>query len=100
MHGIHLWIMVHPTKLKKDENGEYPVATPYDCAGSAHWFNKADMILSLWRDKKDPEAPLQVHSQKVRFKENGDLGMAELWYDRITGRLRSDKHAEERPNWA
>ena len=93
MYGIHIHVIVHPTKLQKQTDGSYPIATPYDLHGSAHWFNKADMILSVWRDKKNPNAPLQVHSQKVRFKENGELGFCELYWDRTTGRL------TEKPNY-
>lgn len=86
-YNLHIWILVHPTKLQKNTDGSYPVASPYDAAGSAHWFNKADMILSIWRNKTNPDAPVEIHTQKVRFRENGSLGVAKLYYDRVTGRL-------------
>jgi twinkle protein len=35
-NGVHVWVVAHPTKLIKGANGKYPVATPYDIAGSAH----------------------------------------------------------------
>lgn len=85
--GAHIWIVAHPTKLQRDpKTGEYPVARPWDISGSAHWFNMADAVLSVWRDKKNPGDPVQVHVQKVRFDEVGELGMAELHYRRSTGR--------------
>lgn len=87
IYDLHIWVLVHPTKLQKKADGTYPVATPYDCMGSSHWFNKADMILSIWRDKTNPAAATEIHVQKVRFRENGMLGIAELHYDLLTGRL-------------
>jgi twinkle protein len=85
-HEVHVWIVAHPTKLVKDRDGSYPVPTLYDVSGSAHWRNKADMGLVVWRDPADPAAPTQVHVQKVRFRECGEVGMVNLYYDRATGR--------------
>lgn len=85
-HDIHIWVVAHPTKLIKDKNGNYPVPTPYDVSGSAHWRNKADNCLAVWRDLQNPNSPVQVHIQKIRFRENGKVGMVELNYDFITGR--------------
>lgn len=84
INGLHTWIVVHPVKLQK-ENGRYPVATLYDCAGSASWFNKCDMGISIWRDKTDDSAPVEIHIQKVRFRWCGELGMVPLKYDKVTG---------------
>lgn len=83
---IHIWLVAHPTKLMKDKNNEYPVPTPYDVSGSAHWHNKADNCLSVWRDKLKPELPTEVHIQKIRFKKNGKIGKCLLRYATDTGR--------------
>jgi twinkle protein len=32
-YGVHVWVVAHPAKLRKEENGKYPVPTPYDVAG-------------------------------------------------------------------
>ena len=72
--------------MVKDKDGKYPVPQPYDVSGSAHWRNKADMGLVVWRDPSDPDAPTQVHIQKVRFRECGEVGLVNLYYDRATGR--------------
>lgn len=84
-HQVHVWLIAHPTKLKK-ENGKYPVPTLYDISGSAHWINKADFGLTVWRDVLAEGSPTQIHIQKVRFKSNGKPGAVELSYDRMTGR--------------
>lgn len=89
-HGAHVWIVVHPKKLERKQDGTYPVARPWDISGSAHWFNMADNILSVWRDKTNSAEPVQVHVQKIRFSDVGELGMAELRYDRDNGRTYHD----------
>ncbi len=83
---VHVWIVAHPMKLQKDKNGDYPVPTPYDISGSAHWRNKADNCIAVWRDVGDTSKPTQIHVQKVRFKNIGEPGIAELKYDKVTGR--------------
>lgn len=98
---LHLWLVVHPTKLQKDRNtGTYPVPTLYDAHGSAHFRNKADMGVVVWRDLQDDSKPTEIHVQKVRFKECGSVGIAELYYDRVTGRFSEDVRVH-RPagNW-
>ncbi len=84
-NGIHIVIVAHPMKLQKDKNGQYPVPTPYDIAGSAHFRNKADNCLTIWRS----DDLTQVIVQKVRFDETGKLGTAEFRYDVPTKRFLS-----------
>jgi hypothetical protein len=87
-HQVHTWLVAHPTKLVKGNDGQYPVPTAYDIAGSAHWRNKADNIVSVWRDVTASDHRVQVHVQKIRFREVGHLGMVELVFDPLTGRFR------------
>lgn len=89
--GAHLWIVAHPTKLAREKDGTRPVPTPYDISGAAHWFNKADACITVWRDVSavygDPEfGKVHVYVQKIRFKHLGKVGEVILNYDRITGR--------------
>jgi len=86
-HGVHAWIVAHPAKLYKDKDAtEYPVPTPYDIAGSAHWRNKADNAIAIYRRMQDGPQPVEVHVQKIRKKSVGQVGMIEMRYDRLTGR--------------
>lgn len=85
-HACHVWVVAHPTKLRKSDDGTYPVATPYDISGSAGWFNKADNCLSVWRNKADERQPVELHVQKIRFREIGQIGHVYFRYDRVTGR--------------
>lgn len=84
---VHVFIVAHPMKLQKDQKtGNYPVPTPYDISGSAHWRNKADNCIAIWRDVEADNGRVQVHVQKIRFKNLGKPGLVELKYDKITGR--------------
>lgn len=85
--GIHIWLVAHPTKLQKDNSGKYPVPTGYDVAGSAHFFNKADNIVVVHRDKSDPTAYSEVHVQKIRSRWLGQLGHTFLEWDKHSGRF-------------
>lgn len=86
-HGVHMWVVAHPMKLKKREDGTYPVPTPYDINGSANWRNKADNCLSIYRDvEAEDSRAVQVHVQKVKFRQTGKVGMAELSWNPANGR--------------
>jgi twinkle protein len=87
-HGVHVWVVIHPTKLyRSKENGEYPVPSLYDCAGSAHWRNKSDNGIVIWRQLNDSERKdfpeVEIHVEKIRFRQVGRRGIAKLYYDPI-----------------
>ena len=82
-HNCMAWIVAHPTKLRKNEDGTYPIPTAYDIAGSANFYNKADQIIVVHREKnrqKNPENIVQIVVQKVKHKGTGELGVYELKY--------------------
>jgi twinkle protein len=87
-HGIHLWVVAHPSKLYREKDGSYPVPTLYDISGSAHWRNKADNGICVWRDFQDEQAFVEVHVQKIRFRQIGRLGVSKLEYVKPTASYR------------
>jgi twinkle protein len=97
IHGVHVWVVAHPMKLIRKEDGSYPVPTPYDISGSAHWRNKADNCLTVWRNEQDAEQPSSIFIQKIRFREVGSLGMAELRFNKLNGRYEEDRPALWQP---
>lgn len=82
---VQVHLVAHPTKLRKAADGSMPVPTPYDISGSAAWFNKPDYNIAVDRDKEDPNRPVAIHIQKVRFPGSGELGIAEFNFDPGTG---------------
>lgn len=86
MHNVHLWLVAHPAKLYRDRDGKYPIPTPRDVSGSAHFWNKADNCITVHRDQVEGSQDVDVHVQKVRFKHIGRIGLSTLKFDRVTGR--------------
>ena len=97
-HGVHVWVIAHPTKLHKAEKGEYagqyPPPTPYDVSGSANWRNKADNCITIWRNVEANDNVVEVHVQKIRFREIGKPGMVKLIFDPTCGRFRQPEFEE------
>lgn len=88
-NGVHVWVVAHPAKLQKNMDDKYPVPRPYDISGSAHWYNRADNCLSIWRDMADEQKrnQVEIHVQKIRNKHVGTIGMTTLVWDYISGRF-------------
>ena len=82
MTDTHVFIVAHPKKLQKDNSGQYPPATMYDISGSAHFFNKTDNGISVYRDYTNNT--VRVYTQKVRFHWQGKIGYTDYNYDTFT----------------
>lgn len=65
LHGVTVWMVIHPTKIRAANPGEKePIPGLYDLAGSAHWRNKADAGLIVYRDYEAGKTT--VFSKKIR----------------------------------
>lgn len=88
-HGVDIVIVAHPAKPPMDTKNK-TVAMPdgYSISGSAHWFNKADLGLTVWLPTG--ATVTQVYVWKSRYAAWGKRGsQALLEFDPITGRFRS-----------
>ena len=89
LYNVHVIIVAHPTKMKKDKDGNYPVATLKDISGSANFENKTDNGVSVYRDIKSGK--VMIHIQKIRWQEFiGKLGMVEFEFDDDTSRYKEN----------
>lgn len=84
LNDVHVWIVAHPTKMRKNEDGTYPVPTLYDCSGSANFYNKADNGISIYR-RNGKNYETEVWIQKIRFKEVGKIGSVGLHFSSDCG---------------
>lgn len=92
-----MWIQVaHPTKLKKTKEGAFEVPTLYDIASSANFYNKCDGGISIHRNHQTKCT--EFHSQKVKDDHIGRLGMANLHWNPVNGRLGSPGKPDN-SNW-
>jgi len=81
-HGIHVWFVAHPQKMYPREDGTYAVPKGMNISGSAAWFAKADLGITVHRT----EDCVEIHCWKSRFKWTGQQGVACLTYELSNGR--------------
>lgn len=63
---VHIAVIAHPTKSVKDGDGNYKMPTLYDIAGSANWYNKADLGVIIHRENENDTL---VKVQKSRYHD-------------------------------
>lgn len=85
-YEMHGWLIVHPKMIFTPSDADGPVITPYALPGSAHWYNLAHNIISLYRRKSDRSSRVEIHVQKVKPHYIGSEGVCEQFFDRVTGR--------------
>jgi len=86
-NNIHIWVVAHPTKMQKNDQGSYNPPTPYDVAGGAHWRNKSDCSVTVHRPTFDRgDFRVDIHIQKIRFKHVGKVGKVTLEYNIDNGK--------------
>ena len=91
INRVLLFLVAHPKKMQKGQDGLYIIPSLYDISGSANFFNKADYGLTIYREYDQIEQSygnqIQLHVQKVKFKHLGKTGMAGLTYNYKNGRF-------------
>jgi twinkle protein len=97
-NNVMCFLVAHPTKMRKEQNGlKYEIPTLYDISGSANFFNKADLGLTMYRDFDQNLSTLYV--QKVKFNHWGETGKIDLKYNVKNGRYYLDGHQPENNPW-
>lgn len=81
-NDLLIFLMAHPTKIRKDINGGVP--TLYDINGSANFYNKADFGLIVHRDREKHYTLVRI--EKVKFRHLGEQGEAKFKFNVINGR--------------
>ena len=84
-HGCNCWVIVHPAKTQSAKpGGDLPVPTLRDASGSAHWWNRADLGVTV---HASTGGGARIIVQKMRFARWGQrYGAVELELDVPTGR--------------
>lgn len=104
-HAVATFVVAHPTKPQRYTMsdapdsafiGSYKVTQAQDVSGSAHWWNMADNVWSVWRLKLDvrlesqairPSTVADVHVQKVREQpDHGHEGSVTVMFEPTTRR--------------
>ena len=88
-NDIHIWQVAHP---KKPDSGRDYLEDPpnlYDVSGSAHWYNKADVGITVHRPDVFDGTEVHIYVSKVRFRNIGKPTGGNpviLNYDKYSGR--------------
>jgi twinkle protein len=92
-NNVMVILVAHPKKMQKGQNGFYEIPNLYDISGSAHFYNKTDYGITIYRNYNDNGTGYQntvaVHVQKVKFKHLGESGVIDLNYNYTNGRFES-----------
>lgn len=89
-HNVHVWVVVHPTKMRRNDDGTEPIPTLWDCSGSAHFRAKADVGVTVWRDlglAAQGDNQVELHITKMRWDHLGKLGKVTFGYHVPSKRL-------------
>lgn len=91
--NLILFIVAHPHMMRKDKDGNYPVPTMYDISGSAHWYNKSDFGISIWRNFAEGSTTFNLQRSRDRFyATNGEV---KFKYELSCGRFNPWTAAED-----
>lgn len=80
-HSIAIFLVAHPIKMFRQQDGKTPIPTGYDVAHSSDFFNVADAGITLSRDGLNAK----FTCWKARFPWIGKPGNTELSFDADTG---------------
>lgn len=84
-YDVAIFLVMHPTKMIKLENGLYPVCDLYNCKGASEIFDKSDIGITVWRNEQDDYA--EMHITKVKFRHLGEKGHTSFKFNINNGRF-------------
>ncbi len=95
-HSIHIWFVAHPTKMMRRDDGTVPPPKGYDISGSASWFAKADVGLTVHRPNPSYSDISEILVWKCRFSWVGAIGQCSLLFNKLTTTYSSTSEYYER----
>lgn len=102
MHNVLIFLVAHPTKMKKKEDGTYDVPTLYDVSGSADFRNQTHDGITIHRFFETPEqegSTLFVNT-KTKFDFQGEIGKEiKLKWDKENGRYYAQNYHPDKTDW-
>lgn len=91
-NNVIVFLVAHPTKMKKNDSGLYEIPTLYDVAGSADFRNQTHDGFTIYRYFEDIESgvenSVEFINQKTKFSFQGEIGKSEMYkYSTVNGRF-------------
>jgi twinkle protein len=77
-NNVQVFLVAHPTKMKKNERGDYEVPQLYDVSGSADFRNQTHNGFCVYRNfaTENQEGSTDFYNLKTKFSWQGDIGGA------------------------
>ncbi len=99
LNDVLVFLVAHPRKLDKGI-----VPTLYDISGSSHFYNKCDYGFTVHRifdGNNIMTNDIEIHWQKIKFKNLGEQGVSELRYNYANGRFEKRQAIDywDNSNW-
>lgn len=87
-YNVEVYLIAHPTKMQKDNNGQYQIPTLYDVSGSADFRNQTHNGYIIHREYGNDGNDVTVFvCGKIKFQFQGEIGKScNLIYDKMNGR--------------
>ena len=96
-NNVLVYLVAHPTKMQKNEQGVYGVPTLYDVSGSADFRNQTHCGYTIYRtfpENKEEERTV-FYNMKTKFSFQGEIGSkVEFKYCHVNGRFYVDGEPE------
>lgn len=91
-YQIHLMVVAHPAKMRKNEDGSYPIPSLYDISDSAHWYNKPDVGIIVHRTG---EKDTLIRVAKSRYHDIiGQPGDETFYFDPMSGKFGQNRYSQ------
>ena len=99
-YNVHVFLIAHPTKMKKNEHGEYDPPDLYSVKGSGDFRDQTHNGLCVHRLYNSQEREVAIINLKAKFKNQGSdkIGSSVIMkYNINNGRYYT--HYENNENW-
>lgn len=81
--GVHLIVVAHPAKMRRDRDGKFPMPALYDISDSANFSNKADVGIIVHRT----QTGTVIRTAKARYRDIGIVGEVKATFNEQTLRF-------------
>ena len=86
-NNVIIFLVAHPTKMKKNDAGIYEIPTLYDVSGSSDFRNQVHCGYTIYRYFDDNPRTTFVNL-KTKYSFQGDIGASvDFIYSSVNGRL-------------
>lgn len=102
MNNVLIFLIAHPTKMKKKEDGTYDIPTLYDVSGTADFRNQTHDGFTIHRtfDTEIESGYTTFINTKTKYQFQGEItGTIDFYYDKNNGRYYERNSRPDMTDW-